>query len=53
LALPPGAVCDYFTTLSGFFHPGQGKRDIEAIVLRASAGSASGFVIQLSASYDG
>lgn len=51
--LPPRAVCNYFTILTSFFHPGQGKRDIEAIVTPRSAGSARGFVIQISASYDG
>jgi hypothetical protein len=50
---PASAVCDYFTIVASFFHPAQGKRDIEAIVTRRSAGLARGFVIQLSASYDG
>ena len=51
--LPPRAVCDYFVVASSFFHPGQGKRDIEAIVTRPGLGLAGHPVLHISASYLG
>jgi hypothetical protein len=47
-SLPSRPVCAYLASNSTVFH---GKTFIEAIVTRRSSGSASGFVIQLSA-YD-
>lgn len=49
--LPDGASCDYYAVLASLLHPGQGKRDAEAIVQAGPPRTNDGFVIKLTDSY--
>ncbi len=49
--VPANAACDYYTIVSSLFHPGQGKRTVEAIVQTGKAHTNKGFVVQLVAVY--
>ena len=48
---PADVACDYYAVLDSLFHPGQGKRLIDAIVKTDRPDTNKGFVIQLVATY--
>jgi hypothetical protein len=48
---PANVACDYYTILDSLLHPGQGKRDVQAIVKTGQAHTSEGFIVQLVASY--
>jgi hypothetical protein len=50
---PRGAACEYFTSLESFFHPGDGKRFVDAFVWvnGKSQGSPDGCKVELLAAY--
>ncbi len=49
--VPANAACDYYTVLESLFHPGQGKRTVEAIVKTGQAQTHEVFLVELIASY--
>jgi hypothetical protein len=49
--IPANAACEYFATVSSFFHASQGKRTIEATVQVSRAHPGNGLAIRLVASY--
>jgi hypothetical protein len=49
--IPANAACDYYAVIGDLFHPGQGKRTVEAIVLTCQALTISNCFVELTASY--
>lgn len=49
--LPASTACDYYTIVWSLFHPGQGKREVDAIVKTRQPQANGGIVIQLVATY--
>lgn len=49
--LPANTACDYYTIVWSLFHPGQGKRAVDAIVKTRQPQANGGSVIQLVATY--
>jgi len=49
--IPANAACGYFATVSSFFHPGRGKRTIEAFVQVGRGRPGKSLAVRLVASY--
>jgi hypothetical protein len=51
---PRGTACEYFTTLESYFHPGLGKRQVEAFVWvnDKAKGSPGGYIVELITAYN-
>lgn len=51
---PRGAACEYYTSLESFFHPGDGKRFVDALVWvnGKAKGSPGGYKVELLAAYN-